>query len=174
MVRASASAAARSNGTGGVSITACIRAGARGVRRRRGVTGTGTAASSIAAACPSSSRRTAIPSFGTWYPRDAGDYGMTSYSASRAQAIVGADAPDNAIFMPAAIAGTRGQAITIERAVAIYERDAGVLWRHAAEGERARQLVLSGYRLSITTTISSTGFSVRTVPSTCRSSSPGS
>ena len=85
------------------------------------------------------------PSFGTWYPRDAGDYGMTSYSASRAQAIIGADAPDNAVFRPAAIAGTRGQAITIERAVAIYERDAGVLWRHAAEGQRARQLVLSGY-----------------------------
>jgi primary-amine oxidase len=85
------------------------------------------------------------PSFTTWYPRDEGDYGMTSYSAARAQAIIGADAPEHATFLPATIADTRGQPVTIDRAVAVYERDAGVLWRHAAEGRRARQLVLSSY-----------------------------
>lgn len=85
------------------------------------------------------------PGFGSWFPRDEGDYGMTSYSAARAQAIVGADAPGNATFVPATIAGPRGEVVTIDRAVAIYERDAGVLWRHAAEGRRARQLVLSSY-----------------------------
>ena len=85
------------------------------------------------------------PNFGSWYPRDEGDYGMTSYSAARASAIVGADAPENASFVSAAIAGTEGQVVTIERAVAVYERDAGVLWRHAGQGQRARQLVLSAY-----------------------------
>ena len=85
------------------------------------------------------------PAFGSWFPRDEGDYGMTSYSAARAQAIVGADAPEHAAFIPVTIAGTRGEPIALERAVAIYERDAGVLWRHAGEGRRARQLVLSSY-----------------------------
>jgi primary-amine oxidase len=85
------------------------------------------------------------PGFGSWFPRDEGDYGMASYSAARAGAIVGADAPDNATFVAASMAGTRGEVVTIERAVAIFERDAGVLWRHAGEGRRARQLVLSGY-----------------------------
>jgi primary-amine oxidase len=85
------------------------------------------------------------PNFGSWYPRDQGDYGITSYSAARAQAIVGADAPPNATFVPAAIAGTEAQVVRLERAVAVYERDAGVLWRHAGEASRARQLVLSAY-----------------------------
>jgi primary-amine oxidase len=85
------------------------------------------------------------PGFGSWYPRDEGDYGMASYSGARAGAIVGADAPENATFITAAIPGTEGQVITIDRAVAIYERDAGVLWRHAGTGRRARQLVLSAY-----------------------------
>jgi primary-amine oxidase len=85
------------------------------------------------------------PSFATWYPRDEGDYGMTSYSAARAQAILGADAPENATFLPATMADPRGRPVTLERAIAVYERDAGVLWRHAGDGRRARQLVLSSY-----------------------------
>jgi primary-amine oxidase len=85
------------------------------------------------------------PSFASWYPRDEGDYGMTSYSGARAQAIVGADAPEHATFLPATLPDHLGRPITMERVVAVYERDAGVLWRHAAEGRRARQLVLSSY-----------------------------
>ena len=85
------------------------------------------------------------PEYTSWYPRDAGDYGMTIYSAARANAIVGADAPANAVFAPASFADYRGRPVTIPRAVAIYERDGGVLWRHAERGSRARQLVLSGY-----------------------------
>jgi primary-amine oxidase len=85
------------------------------------------------------------PEFGSWYPRDAGDYGMTAYSADRANAIVGADAPAHAVFAPAVFADDHGRPIRLARAVAIYERDAGVLWRHAGEGRRARQLVLTGY-----------------------------
>jgi primary-amine oxidase len=85
------------------------------------------------------------PRFSSWYPRDAGDYGMTAYSGARANAIVGADAPAYAAFAPAVFANDRGQPIRIDRAVAIYERDGGVLWRHGGDGRRARQLVLSGY-----------------------------
>ena len=49
------------------------------------------------------------------------------------------------MFAPAVFADDRGRPVRLERAVAIYERDGGVLWRHAGEGRRARQLVLTGY-----------------------------
>jgi primary-amine oxidase len=85
------------------------------------------------------------PEYVSWYPRDAGDYGMSLYSAARASAIVGADAPANATFVPAVFPDHKGRPITVPRVVAIYERDGGVLWRHSNRAARARQLVLSGY-----------------------------
>jgi primary-amine oxidase len=85
------------------------------------------------------------PEYRSWYPRDAGDYGMSGYSADRASAIVGEDAPANAVFAPATWADHRGRVVTVPRAVAIYERDGGILWRHGGRSSRARQLVLSGY-----------------------------
>jgi primary-amine oxidase len=85
------------------------------------------------------------PQYVSWFPRDAGDYGMSLYSATRASAIVGADAPANATFVPAVFPDPKGRPVTVPRVVAIYERDGGVLWRHSARASRARQLVLSGY-----------------------------
>ncbi len=85
------------------------------------------------------------PEYVSWYPRDAGDYGMSIYSAARAAAIVGNDAPANATFVSATFPDPKGRPVTIPRVVAIYERDGGVLWRHSARSMRARQLVLSGY-----------------------------
>src|SRR5262249_3872069 len=83
------------------------------------------------------------PSFGTWYPRDEGDYGLASYS--RTSAIPHADAPTNAVFASAVVSDDRGNPVEIPRAVAIYERDTGLLWRHASQARRARKLVLSSY-----------------------------
>jgi primary-amine oxidase len=83
------------------------------------------------------------PSFGTWYPRDEGDYGLASYS--RTSAVPQADAPTNAVFASAIVGDDRGNPVEIPRAVAIYERDAGLLWRHASQARRARKLVLSSY-----------------------------
>jgi primary-amine oxidase len=85
------------------------------------------------------------PEYVSWFPRDAGDYGMSLYSATRASAIVGADAPANATFVPAVFTDPKGRPVTVPRVVAIYERDGGVLWRHSARASRSRQLVLSGY-----------------------------
>jgi primary-amine oxidase len=85
------------------------------------------------------------PEYVSWYPRDAGDYGMSLYSAQRASAVVGADAPANAAFAPAVFTDPKGRPVTIPRVVAIYERDGGVLWRHSNRAMRSRQLVLSGY-----------------------------
>ncbi len=83
------------------------------------------------------------PSFGTWYPRDEGDYGLASYS--RTSAVPQADAPTNAVFASAVVGDDRGTPVDIPRAVAIYERDAGLPWRHGSQARRARQLVLSSY-----------------------------
>lgn len=82
-------------------------------------------------------------SFSTWYPRDEGDYGMGIYS--RSSAVVANDAPANAVFLDATSHDHLGRPITVPRAIAIYERDGGVLWRHANQSRRARQLVVSGF-----------------------------
>ena len=145
MVRASASAAARFCGiAGGIHF---------GVHPRRGVEiydvaivdGTQTRPVLYRAGLSELMTPYGDPDYVSWYPRDAGDYGMSLYSATRASAIVGADAPANATFAPAVFTDPKGRPVTIPRVVAIYERDGGVLWRHSARASRARQLVLSGY-----------------------------
>jgi primary-amine oxidase len=82
-------------------------------------------------------------SFSTWYPRDEGDYGMGIYS--RSSAVVANDAPANAVFLDATSHDHLGRPITVPRAIAVYERDGGILWRHANHSRRARQLVVSGF-----------------------------
>lgn len=81
--------------------------------------------------------------FPSWYPRDEGDYGMGIYS--RSSAVPLNDAPDNATFLPATMHDGLGRPIEVPRAISIYERDGGLLWRHANLSRRARQLVVSGH-----------------------------
>jgi primary-amine oxidase len=83
------------------------------------------------------------PSFATWYPQDEGDYGLASYS--RNSVVPLDDAPENAVFASAMIADDRGNPVETPRAVAIYERDGGLLWRHGLQARRARKLVLTAY-----------------------------
>ena len=83
------------------------------------------------------------PSFSTWYPRDEGDYGMGIYSQSSAVALN--DVPANAQFLAATMHDHLGRPVAVPRAIAIYERDGGMLWRHANTSRRARQLVVSGH-----------------------------
>ncbi len=82
-------------------------------------------------------------SFGTWYPRDEGDYGMGIYSCS--SAIELNDVPANAQLLPSTMHDALGRPIVVPRAIAVYERDGGMLWRHANVSRRARQLVISGH-----------------------------
>ena len=82
------------------------------------------------------------PQFGTWYPRDEGDYGMGIYSMSSA---VENDVPANAQFLTSTMHDHLGQPIVVLKAIAVYERDGGILWRHANLSRRARQLVVSGH-----------------------------
>lgn len=83
------------------------------------------------------------PNFTSWYPRDEGDYGMGIYSMSSAVPLN--DAPANAAFLSATMHDHLGRPIDVPRAIAVYERDGGILWRHANESRRARQLVISGH-----------------------------
>ena len=83
------------------------------------------------------------PSFGTWYPRDEGDYGMGIYSMSSAVPLN--DVPSNAAFLNATMHDHLGRPVDVPRAIAVYERDGGMLWRHANMSRRGRQLVVSGH-----------------------------
>ena len=82
------------------------------------------------------------PEFASWYPRDEGDYGMGIYSMSSA---VENDVPANAQFISSTMHDHLGRPIVVPRAIAVYERDGGILWRHANTSRRARQLVVSGH-----------------------------
>jgi primary-amine oxidase len=84
-----------------------------------------------------------------WFFRgvfDEGEYGLGQMMFPLEP---GADAPNNAVFFSATLPDAKGTARTVERAVALYERDGGILWKHLDmdsghnESRRARDLVLS-------------------------------
>ncbi|MGH9827047.1 MAG: primary-amine oxidase, partial [Blastocatellia bacterium] len=84
----------------------------------------------------------------TWFFKNAFDEGEYSVGrlAQPLQPLV--DAPNNAVFFDALFAGDFGTAVSVPRAVALYERDGGILWKHVDylsthnESRRARELVL--------------------------------
>jgi primary-amine oxidase len=84
-----------------------------------------------------------------WRWRSAFDVG--EYSVGRLASSIerGTDAPEYATLIDATFAGDDGQPYVLERAVAIYERDGGMLWKHyegysqTNESRRGRQLVMS-------------------------------
>lgn len=83
------------------------------------------------------------PAYPAWYPRDAGNDGLGN--AQLNSAIPLADAPAGASYADAVMADDFGRPVPVPRAVAIYQRDGGVLWRHSRSGRRARQLVLTSH-----------------------------
>lgn len=78
-----------------------------------------------------------------WCPFDAGEYGMGVYGKS--SLVPGGDAPADAAFFSAWLHDWKGTPQELPRAVALYERDGGLLWRHGRNSRRARQLVLSSF-----------------------------
>jgi len=81
------------------------------------------------------------PEWSVWYPLDEGDYGFGNHGAR--SAIPGADAPANAEYRSAVLHDHLGQPYEVPRAVAVYERYGGVLWRHAEISRPARDLVVA-------------------------------
>lgn len=85
----------------------------------------------------------------TWFWRNAfdeGEYNLGRFANSLEPMT---DAPPNARFLDALFANETGGAIEVRRALALYERDGGVLWKHSDlesgynESRRSRQLVIS-------------------------------
>ncbi|HEX8440889.1 primary-amine oxidase [Archangium sp.] len=75
---------------------------------------------------------------------DAGEYNMGVLSVSLEP---GRDVPRHSTLFDAVLAGDDGEPYTLPRAVALYEMDDGILWKHisedsAAEVRRSRSLVL--------------------------------
>ncbi|HKK74031.1 MAG TPA: hypothetical protein VJ953_03065 [Saprospiraceae bacterium] len=80
------------------------------------------------------------PDYRSWYPSDVGDMMMANYGLR--PMILGEDTPPNAVLLPATVHNHLGEPMQIERAIAIYERDGGIAWRHNNQSRRARELVL--------------------------------
>lgn len=83
------------------------------------------------------------PNWTLWCPFDAGEYGMGVYAKTPLN--YGIDAPKDAAYFSAWLHDRRGKPRELPRAIALYERDGGVLWRHGRNARRARQLVLSSF-----------------------------
>ena len=78
-----------------------------------------------------------------WFFRNSFDVGELGLGAMASPLRAGADCPENCKVFDAAMADESGEPRTIPGAVAIYERDAGVLWKHGDNVRRARELVVS-------------------------------
>ncbi len=84
-----------------------------------------------------------------WFFRNAFDEGEFGVGRGALTLEPGTDYLSNATLFDAVFAGDTGSAYSVPRAVALYERDGGILWKHVDyisrrnESRRARELVLS-------------------------------
>ena len=80
---------------------------------------------------------------GAWYFRNSFDAGELGLGAMASPLRPGVDCPANCTVFDAVVAESSGEPHTIPGAVALYERDAGVAWKHENNTRRERELVLS-------------------------------
>ena len=80
---------------------------------------------------------------GAWFFRNSFDVGELGLGAMASPLRPGLDCPMNCTVFDAVVADSSGEPRTIPGAVALYERDAGIAWKHGSEVRRARELVLS-------------------------------
>jgi primary-amine oxidase len=76
-----------------------------------------------------------------WYFRNSFDVGELGMGGGAASLQPGLDCPTNATFVEATIGNDRGDPRTLSRAIALYERDGGLAWKHGNTSRRARELV---------------------------------
>lgn len=76
---------------------------------------------------------------------DAGEYRLGQGVAQSMSP--GADAPENAEYMPAVLHRENGTPFQIDRAVAVFEEYGGTLWRHGAVSRRATNLAIKYYTM---------------------------
>lgn len=76
---------------------------------------------------------------------DVGEYGIGRLASPIARNV---DAPENAVYVDFPVASDAGEVLNLRDAVAVFERDAGLLWKHYDidrdynESRRGRQLVV--------------------------------
>jgi len=78
-----------------------------------------------------------------WFFRNSFDAGELGLGVLASSLRPGVDCPQNSSVFDAVVADERGEPRTIPHAVALYERDAGISWKHGDNTRRARELVLS-------------------------------
>ena len=74
---------------------------------------------------------------------DAGEYRLGQGIARPLSP--GADAPENAFYMPAVLHRENGEPYQLDKAVAIFEEYGGTLWRHGTVSRRATNLAVKYY-----------------------------
>ncbi len=74
---------------------------------------------------------------------DAGEFRLFQKEAR--PLTIGADAPENATYLPATLHNDYGSPIFSENAVAVFEEYGGVLWRHQKYSRRATNLAIKYY-----------------------------
>jgi len=80
---------------------------------------------------------------GGWFFRNSFDAGELGLGINAVPLKPGVDCPVNCSVFDAVFAGGNGEPVAIPHAVALYERDGGLAWKHDDEARRARDLVLS-------------------------------
>ena len=78
-----------------------------------------------------------------WFFRNSFDAGELGLGINATPLAAGVDCPQNCSVYDAVFANSEGQPVQLRRAVALYERDGGFVWKHETEARRARDLVLS-------------------------------
>jgi len=81
------------------------------------------------------------PSAG-WYFRNSFDAGELGLGMAASSLRPGVDCPQNCTVFDAVLSEESGNPRVVRAAVALYERDGGVAWKHGDEARRARALVL--------------------------------
>jgi primary-amine oxidase len=82
------------------------------------------------------------PSAG-WYFRNSFDAGELGLGVTASGQRPGLDCPENCRVFDAVVADESGAPHLVAGAIALYERDGGIAWKHGANVRRARDLVLS-------------------------------
>lgn len=77
-----------------------------------------------------------------WYFRNSFDAGELGMGTVVTPLSAGVDCPRESALLDATFADGAGGPRRVPRAIAIYERDGGLAWKHGREGRRARELVV--------------------------------
>jgi primary-amine oxidase len=80
---------------------------------------------------------------GAWFFRNSFDAGELGMGVNVSPQRPGVECPTNCSVFDAVVADSAGNPHRVPGAIALYERDAGIAWKHGDDARRARDLVLS-------------------------------